>query len=268
MTGFFDREALGSGVEAVECFLFKQGATRFAYTSADRVITLPAYGDFQPATISCGDLTQSNEDGAGGIEVSVERTNPVALLFQSGTPPLPVRLIVLQAHEDHLDDPAPWWTGRIVTAKPKGPAATLSGVSVIQLLQKAATGAAMSKLCNRVLYSPGCGVAQWVYTDAAVLSGVAGRVITSATFAARPDGWYEAGKLYTPSGVPCYIVKHVGANLTLLHAVAELVAGSHVQATAGCDHRYETCVTKFHNGDNSLALKWAASKNPFIERVF
>lgn len=251
----------------VECFLFRQGEREWKITGADEDITIVGVGTFARATISCGDVEHTNEDGNGGLQVYMPAAHEIPLLLQQGRPNQPVRLIVYVAHRSVLNDPLVFWRGRITAVNIANLQATLTGRSVVQIIKNAVNPMGISILCPRVLYSSGCGVSQATFTDTATLSAVSTRTLTSSTFAARADGWYVGGKVYGASGVPLFIVAHVGNTITTQVAHG-ITSGEIVRATAGCDRKHTTCRLKFGNLVNSLAFPWLPLKNPYTQRVF
>lgn len=263
---FDDEERKVSGARPVELYVFSQGATRWLWTSADEDLEVPGLGFFTRETISSGQVEHSRENASGSLEVYVEEDNPVAVILKSGAGSAPMRLTVYLAHRDHLDDYTAWWAGRMIACDLAEGQATLSGISVVQLLQSKAAGFVVQAQCPHVLYSPPCGADQAANTDSAVVSAVSGRVVESATFALRADGWYRAGKLYPPGGAPVFIVDHVGAQITLIDAPSDVSVGDTVLATRGCDRLMETCFA-FSNLINFTGFPWMPKTNPFTQGV-
>lgn len=252
----------------VEAFLFRQEDQTWSWTSADAAFAIPTIGQFTRTTISRAPLEHSREDSSGAVDVYVERTNPVAALFLSSTPPIRIALRILQCHRGDEASFLVVFVGFVAGASFKGSQATLHCVPFDQVLRRANVGMLIQSQCPHALYSPGCGVNPAGFTDTATLSLVDGVLIKSPAFALRPNGWYLNGRLTHWSGARSFVVQHVGEALTLFSVLPALAAGQEVTVTAGCD-RIEAgdCVTKFNNRVNHAGFSRLPGRNPFVGRL-
>jgi len=100
--------------------------------------------------------------------------------------------------------------------------------------------------CTVALANPAYRVATVIATTDGTLA------LTAAAIASYVNGWFTGGILRVLSGANAGssfpVRDHVGDRLALWRpAPVPLSAGDQVEATAGCDRRYETCSEKFAN---------------------
>jgi len=264
---FDARERSGFQGAPIEVYRFASGSHVWNVTSADirATVNIPGIGlqTFEPERLSRSEPEYSQEDQSGSIKVTVPRLNPLAVLLMAGLPADPVSLTIYRTH-DGDNDVIVLFVGKVVQSVFSGPDAELQVAPISQILKRRIPRTAYQKLCNRVLYGPGCGVVKASFTDTGTVLTVSGLSVQAAVFATRADGWFEAGYLQRADGSRQYVTSHVGNTVTLLNPFFGLAVGEAISAIAGCQRReVEDCTLKFNNLVNHLGFKRIPVKNPF-----
>lgn len=253
------REKSTYSSEPWECYLFSCGALEWKYTSGDETRVL--FGKtFTPEAITRTEITQNQEMNSGEITVKLPLDNPVARLFTGQSPSQPVSLVVYRGQEGDAEITTTF-TGIVASAPCKG-TAELKVVTDQDALKIGIPALTYSSQCPRVLFSRGCGVDKAAYMVPATLTYASGRVIKSAAFATKPNGYFNAGWVEL-EGAAQTVVSHVGDTLTLVDPLAGVAVGLVVIAYPGCQGTEAYCHDTFNNLDNCLAFSHIPSINPF-----
>lgn len=266
---FDDREQSTYGAEPIEAFHFEQGANDWKWTSADRVIALPA-GEFQPIPIKRTELEFSDEDTGETMELTVPRDNEVAALFVGALPSSPVKVTAYRAHRGDEPLALSWFNGSVRRVRfDDNSQAILVCKSTMADLDRTYPLVPVQAPCSQVLYSAdGCKANPTTSRDLVTVTTVNGTTVVSAAFGARADQWYRGGRLETLDGSERrFIADHVGDTITLISIMPGLGSGSQVWAVWGCNHLESDCVSKFDNLDNFLGFPRIPGRNPFEGRL-
>lgn len=275
---YSDRENSVHGGEPVECYRFTQGGKVYLWTSADSPITLPV-GTFQPEITIRGKPEFSNEDSSGSIEIEVDRRNPIAALFASLPPSIPVAVTIYRAHRgDEANFIYLFRAGKVIRAKGGGSRKRLVCVTVAHRLTQKIPGASYQPQCNHVLYDEGCTVSESAFTDTITVTTVDGDVIQSSDIALKPVDWYLNGKFYLPNGEYRMVVEYVTASsIRVLAPFNELASLTQAKVTAGCNHLEDHCgaydsvdnpAGRFDNIKNFYGFSNLPLLNPHERSVF
>lgn len=250
-----------------ECYRFATGERVWTWTSAQREMSIPA-GRFRPETIRRSGAEYSQEDNTESIEVTVPRNNPVAALCIP-IPPTPG--IGLTIYRGPRDTPASFtavWTGKVTSARLVGSEAVLRCATVAQSMKREFPTVAYQRQCPLVTYSAECGANATAFRDIINVTSISGRVLTSAGFGLRADGWFaNGGFVIAPDGTQRFITDHVGNDVTLLAPFLDLNPLDDVQAFRGDDRSYETCRDVFGRLDSHLGFHLIPSRDPFKDRI-
>jgi uncharacterized phage protein (TIGR02218 family) len=253
------------GAAPVECFKFVTGMTEFRYTSADAAIT--ADGElYSVAAISRGEIDQSTEADGGSVEITLDRLDPISVLFMAYMPVEPMTVRIIRLHRTNPEFKVPF-SGQVAEARYNRNSCVLKCTGPQSALKRSIPRLHYQRQCNWALYSAQCGVNREAFKDTATLSAVSGATITSSTFDARDDGWYEGGWAETGDGQRRTIMKHVGGVLTLIAPFFGISAGATVYAFAGCDRSMAICTSRFNNLDNHFGFPDIKPRNPHEKGV-
>jgi len=243
-----------------ECYWWSCGALNWYQTSGDKDRTL--YGHtYTPEVIERTEISQNQEMNSGAITVTLQPENPVAQLFMGFLPPRPVSLVIYRGH-DGDSEIVTNFVGK-VSSCPFKDMAELKVVPDQDALKRMIPGLAYQSQCPHTLFSSGCGVPEDAWMTVAVLSYVSGRTLKSSAFAAKANGYFQAG--FVDFGGTLRVVSaHTGDALTLMDPFpADLVAGAQVLAYPGCQGTEAYCATVFNNLVNHLGFSHIPATNPF-----
>lgn len=251
-----------------ELFEFIRGVQRWRYTSADRTIVWNT-NSYAPAAISRAAIEVGPEIARQSLRISVPRDLAVVDGFRVAAPSDPIVVNIYQSHQGDPDaEFVVVWQGRILGIDWQGVEAQIHCESVYTSLRRAGLRRAWQRLCPHVLYGPECKVARITFQVNAVLSGVAGAVLTSAAFAAPGAGYFNGGFVgfLTVDAVTERrpIVAHGTTDITMDRAIPGLAVGATVQAFPGCDHTSGAAgCSRFSNILNYGGTPYIPTKNPF-----
>jgi len=250
----------------VECYRIQSGSTTWRYTSADQRVSISVAGDgvfaYVPEALSRGELSFSQEESSGVVEITVPRWNPVAKLFIPFTPPNPINLTIYRLHADD-GSVIIAFRGSIVRASFSGSEAVLTCAPVAAALSRSIPRIACQARCSWALYSAGCTIDPEDFKDVGTVASVSGLDVTATVFGTQVDGWFTLGYLELSDGTRRRITAHVGNTATLQSPIIGLTAGTAFSAFAGCDLLETTCVTKFNNLVNHMGHKRLPTRNPY-----
>lgn len=258
---FASRETSLFQGQPFELYLFQTETQTWRLTSADRKIIYSGQL-YEPEAITRTPTGQGQEMTSGAIKVTIPKEHPIALLFVSFIPSTPLSLVIFRGHEGEPDSEVVVHFTGSVTQATFGEACELNCVPERYALKKRVPGPKYQKPCNHILYDAGCQVDRNLFKLTATLNSVNGETIRAAAFATKPDGWFNAG--YIEKGTERrMIINHVGDTLTLLNAMAGLVAGDVVAAYAGCNRTFSDCNGKFNNSERFFGFEFIPGRNPF-----
>ena len=263
MSTFDLTERAVDGGSPRELFLFVQGTTTYAYTSADSTIVLGGT-TYAKEAVSSGPIDYSQEEGSGGAEIHLPAKNTVAQKFKDYPPSTPVFVTIFRVHRNGAA--AVRFVGRVSQGSFEGAAAKLTCAPLRGLLTRAVPGLNYQKQCNWPLYGPGCGLLAAAFRDSAAISAVNGLLVSSPAFSARPPGWFAFGR-FELNGERRYILEHAGDTVTLIAPIPGLDVGAQVDVFAGCDRSETTCKVKFNNLVRFLGFTRIPNNNPYVGRM-
>lgn len=247
------------------CFRFAHGAQIWRHTSGDRPITITD-GTFTPEAIQAASVRRSREWDSGGMNITVDRGHPVALLFQQTRPREPVGVTVYEVQRGQTDAYPVRFAGEVAEASDEDHSTILRCTPASYRLKRRIPYLRYSSTCPLALYGSACGIDKELFKDTVLLAAVTGAVLQSAEFAARPDGWFTNGYVQTSQGETRFIVDHVGDLVTLEYPLP-VVAGATVECFAGCDRTEATCSSKFSNLVNHRGFAHIPTRDLFGEAV-
>lgn len=261
-------ESSQQGSSPVTLFQFVQGARRWTFTGGDQPVVY--LGEtYAASTILASEPDFSQEDASTTIEVSMPASNPIAAMWAGFPPTDALYVTVLRLHR--TGQAARTFSGKVTGCAFDGYTAKLTASPLAGMLTRRVPALVYQTPCNWATYGVDCGVAEAAFTDSIAIAGVAGKDLFSPGFAARPDGWFDHGKIRLTTGDRAgdvrFIVTHVGNRVTLNAPFQNLMAGDTVQAVAGDDHLESTCLAKFNNVQRFLGFSRMPIANPYVGRM-
>jgi len=263
------RETSVHAGEPIECYLFTRGSTSWLLTSADRQVVLPAFGTFEPEAVLAGGQEHREEDDQGGTTIELPRTSPIVADYIPLHPPVKTWIKIYRAHRGDETSPSCVFNGwvDVVSFSRDASVARLQCVSLFSFLRRRAPSTAYTVQCNHVLYGVGCGLDSEDYRDECSITAVDGATLTSPGFALRPDGYFKAGWIERENSQRRFVVDHVGNEVVLMTAFADLAPPETVSAFAGCDLTRAVCISRFDNVSHFLGFEWIPYRDPHRQRI-
>ncbi|MDP2227106.1 MAG: phage BR0599 family protein [Moraxellaceae bacterium] len=173
------------------------------------------------------------------------------------------------------------WKGELKTPKMDGPNVRQKALGANALFARMGPRQVMSKTCGTMLFKPRCGLALADWTFNAVITAVAGNVVTIGTitraiggalpagfgaadwFALDWMGWGSAGLPYR-DGVLSSTALASGEIQLTLERVCLLEVASTVTVVPGCDRQGSTCRDKFGNGARFRGFEFMPAVSPSL----
>ncbi|HKB57757.1 MAG TPA: phage BR0599 family protein, partial [Lacunisphaera sp.] len=172
------------------------------------------------------------------------------------------------------------WKGELKTPQLDGPSVKQKALGANALFARPAPRQVMSKTCGTMLFKTRCGLALADWTFNALITAVAGNVVTIGTITRANGGglpagfgaadWFALGWMgWSPAGLPyregvlTSTAIDGGGHISLtLERPSALVAGNAITAVPGCDRQGATCRGKFANGDNFRGFEFMPAISP------
>lgn len=273
MATFSDQESSIQDGHPIRCYLFMRGAIAYAYTSADRDISLNNILFLSTHAAADGGMEQAGTTDAVTIDISLSAYSPLALLYKEYLPTQPLDVVVWDLHyQADMSNPnyVVSFIGRVINVSWEGQVKMLLNCQTIgSAVDNPGLRKCWQRPCSNTLYDSDCSVAPEAYkVDDRVLS-FDGLTLTLALLstATYPDGWFSGGYVawYTADGAQEMrgIRTQVGRVLTLYGGTAGLAADSVLRLYPGCDRTIATCQSKYGNEDNFGGCPHLPGKSPF-----
>jgi uncharacterized phage protein (TIGR02218 family) len=201
------------------------------------------------------------------IKVTVPWNNPVARLYR-GVPPSSEVSLVIRDLQHNESGHRFAWSGAVQGVRwPSPERAELICQTLIASLERPGLTLGWGRTCPHSPFDPNCGLDPADFASPATIDSLTTSSITSSTWDAFDDGYFDAGYVAWPIGSGAFehraITRHVGGQLTLLGGTDGLHAGLEVTAYPGCDLRVETCHGKFNNLPRHGGVPHMPGKSPF-----
>jgi len=251
-----------SGAPA-ELYLFSYNGQLYGYTSATRALTI-ASQLYMPMPMERTKIRWTTKLTGGKLLLDVPVNFPMALLFDGFPPESPVNLTVYRYHITDADEEfIIIWVGRVRGASWQETKAVLSCDSFATTLNKTGPRLQFQYMCNHVLYGLQCGVSEATFSTNITLTSISGLNLYSIGFASYDDGWFTGG-YFRFNNKYRMITSHVGDRITVTALIDQLADGSVITVSAGCDHNFSTCVSKFSNNRRYGGYPFVPNRNPFV----
>lgn len=263
---FLGRETSVAAGAPVRLYEFQRGIFRWRYTNADRRITWQTL-DFDPVAISDDGIRETGEATADALTITVPHDLPVAKLFRGAPPADDISLLIRDMHYGDSEALVSYIGDVEGVRWPTPQQARITCQSLAASMRRAGLRLTYERACAHALYDRNCRVNRDLFAIAATVQSMDGATISSGTFDAQPDGWFDGGYVEWSIGSGETdrrgIERHVGAALTLLGGTYGLSAGQNVIAYPGCLRTAAVCNAKFTNLVNYGGFPHLPGKSPF-----
>lgn len=265
---FATLETSQAGSKPIELYEFSYLGTTLAFTSSADPVVINAV-TYVPTQISRTEIVDSGEIGKNQLTLTCPEQFPVSALFGAGPPDDIVTLTIKRVQFDALDltDTVIIWLGRVLSVNFPPLRSEITCQNVFTALRGAGLHRVYTINCPFPLYGSQCGVIQSAFTESQVIDIQVGNVLTGAGLVDHPDGWWAGGMLtweYSPGLFAKRGIKnHVGTQIEITFAMPNFPLGAGVSVSAGCDHTFATCITKFAATLNYGGFPFMTEKNPW-----
>jgi uncharacterized phage protein (TIGR02218 family) len=257
-------ESVFSG-QPFELYLFQTSGQSWLLTSSDAARSGPG-GEYTPTAIFRTSIGKGAEQKSNSTKVTIPRDHEIAQLFLGSVLATPLTLTIYRGHVGESGTVVQF-IGNVMSAA-FGEDCELDCAPEEQILRQHIPRLRYQTPCNKVIYSPACGVDREGsafgknFKIHAQVTDVAAEVVTAAEFDDYGSGWLTNG--YLEWGYfRRMIIRHVATEITLILPIPGLVMDQWVDAFAGCPRTYATCKSKFDNGPNFWGFEWIPGRNPF-----
>ena len=233
-----------------------------------------AEGDYLPAPISHGDISQSAGNVGATTSIEVADQNPVAVAMLAGLSSRPVQVVIREKHRGDTDsEEQQVFVGLVTGVSFAGAKATLTCGSRYALVSKRRVPwLTFQAGCNWEWGGVGCGVNRNTYRVTLSLTSASQseRTLTASAAASQDDGYYSGGWVERAStGETRFVEEHAGDQLLLALPWAELSATAEdYYLFPGCQKTEAYCASAFSNLDNYLGWPRLPSINPFNRSAY
>lgn len=272
MTIYDDRETSIHDGEPIECYEFAGSYKTYRYTSSDLPVTVGG-NVYTPQAIQRSNVKAGVYD-EDNIKIDVNMPISVALVKDYGFQITPPRLMltIYRVHRgtDFATDFVTFWKGLVTNFNIVDNTAT---ITVPSIFGDAMSGNVPSVYyqtpCNHVLFDSGCKISRAANTVTTTVVAVDGNNVQIASAGGWPDGSFIGGEIAdTTHNDRRMIVGHAADLLTINYPFSNLLVGTTVEVTRGCDHGYNSdCKNKFNNQINHGGFPFIPAVNPFQDGV-
>lgn len=272
MSVYSDRETSIHDGEPIECYEFVGSYKTYRYTSGDLPVTVNG-SVFTPVPIRRSNVKAGVYD-EDNIKIDVEMPISVALVKDYGFQITPPRLMltVYRVHRgtDYATDFAIFWKGLITTFSITNNKATITIPSIFgDAMSGNVPSVYYQSPCNHVLFDSGCKISRAANTVVTTVVAVDGNNVQIASAGGFPDGAFIGGEVAdTSHNDRRMIVAHAADLLTVNYPFSNLLVGTTVEVTRGCDHGFNSdCKNKFNNQINHGGFPFIPAINPFQDGI-
>jgi len=261
-----DYENSVSKAAPIECYLFIGSFAEYRYTSADVEVTLNGR-TYLPAAITRDTLRAgTQEDDQLALELTMPYDTRVVRDYAYSDSPPSLMLEVHRVHRgsDFDTESILMWKGEVTSFTVEGRLAKMVTPSIFsRALQGDVPSIYWQGPCNHLLFDTGCGLNRNTYLQVTNLVTVAGTDLEVVDQGFADDYLIGGEMVNNRTGERRMIVANDANLIKVRVRFADARPSDQVQLTAGCNHSFDTCKTKFSNGLRFGGYPFIPTDNPF-----
>lgn len=250
----------------IELYEFSWLGQTLYYTTAD-ADTVVGSQTYTAMQLARSEISDTGEIGKNQLTITAPDQFAVSALFGAGPPDDIVTLTIKRVQFGDITDVQVIWLGRILSVNWPPLRSELTCENVFTALRAAGLHRVYTINCPYSLYGTQCGVDIGLFTEPHTIDIQVGNVLTGSTLNGHVDGWWAGGKLtweYQPGVFAKRGIKnHVGTQIEITFAMPNFPLGTSVNVSAGCDHTFPTCISKFGAQANYGGFPFMTQKNPW-----
>ena len=256
----------------IELYMFTYKDGRYLYTSAqynqsyfigDSNLTFSAEYIRRSESLRLGDSSGTKET----CEVTVLRTNSVALLYQ-GAPPEEdsVRLQIFRVHGENNTDYIQLVDGIVTQVKFSGSEAILT-ITIENILSRNIPKGTLSYFCQNRIYDSRCfldmnklGVKCYLKTRNGLI------LFSDQLLVPQGDDYFKDGFMKMGN---CYrqITEHKSNHIKIKYPITNSDLSGSFMVYPGCSNLFTICARTFHNTDNFSGIPYIRPYNAYKHKV-
>lgn len=263
-----DDELSQQDAEPLEYYKFSYDGIEYNYTSSQYSRTVNGVTFVADYIRRSDSLKLSTSDSeTETCTITVNRTNPVALLYQ-GAPPEQgsVRVQVARGHGLLSTDFIMILDGVVSQVQFNGSEADLT-VTIENVLTRNIPKGTLSYYCQNCIYDSKCSLVEGNYgLKCYIDEGIQGLYIYSANLRERPNGYFTDGFIKMGR---CYrqIKIHENNRILLKYPINNADMEGSFMAYPGCSGLFHICAERFHNTDNFSGIPYIQPYDAFKHPV-
>lgn len=243
-----------------EVYDFALGADHYYYTS-DFVTHIVDGITFEAESVERSAWTYPADNSPRVCTITLPNTNTMAALLRMGVEMKSLKVSITRYFSDDPTTPETLFVGYATGVNFAGGVCTVEFKTILLELERQICRVRMQALCNNTLFDSVCALAAATYQiSASVTVDVTEKVLSSATFGAQDDGYFQHGKILF-NDTYRFVSSHVGNDITIQYPFDGLVDGNSVTAWPGCDKDPATCQNKFNNLSNYVGMPYIPLKD-------
>lgn len=263
---YTDIEVSREGSVPIRLYQFSRGPLRFAYTGADRNVTLNNV-EFGRSEISDSGITFSGEAVADPITITLPADSEIALMYRVLAPSDEVIVTIWDWHYEAADYIVSY-VGTVLGAKwPNASTCEITAWSLTASLDKPGLTLVWQRGCPYSLYDKNCKVNKQDFKVTAQVQAFDGITLALVGITGIPDGWFAGGFIewVDINGIAERrgVRQHIGTSLLLLGGTFGLAVGQSVNVFPGCVRTTAICTSKFNNLGNYGGAPAMPGTSPF-----
>ncbi len=241
------------------------GATTYRYTTYGSDQTFLA-NTYTSTTIKRSGF--SYDDDFGVVQVTLTAAlNDLFRTYIANQPSEPVTVTIYRAIKSDLTDYVTLFNGQVKNVAIKKQQVTATCVARSIYLEKRIPCIIQQSYCNHDVFDSGCTLSGLSWLVAGTITDVTASTLTAAAWTAYDDDYFMGGMAVTAAGDARLITgstKATGVIDLQIPFDSRVGAGVVVDAYPGCDGNPATCINKFNNLTNLLAMPYIPSRNPVL----
>lgn len=260
---FEDVEGSRQDAEPIELYTFNGSFNNYYFTSYDGPDQVVGGITYRSIVIDRGSvMIGSQENSEFTIDVTVPADEQVVRDYMFAITPPKLTITLERYHRGYASDRVRLWVGDVTAFEIKERQCTFKIPSIFSfILNSTVPTINYQGPCNHFLFDQFCKVPEAAHIDTATVQNIDGRSVflSGSRF---EDGYCKSGVMKA-GPESRMIMSHSGTNFTVSFPFGNLKVGDTVQISAGCDHAFSTCKSKFVNGINFGGFPTVPELNPF-----